>query len=136
MFVFFLHFAEALQHSVHLAGALRIFHGVLQGFQFMMQIASAAAARDGFIQHRPALHLLHILPEIADGQLLRNRHLAFIGRFLADGHAEERRFPGAVGPHQANLLAGVQLKGGIDENQLLPVLLVDIRKRNHPKNQS
>ena len=109
-----------------------IFHGVLQGFQFVVQVAHAAAAGDGFIEHRAALHLLHVLAEIADGQPLGNRNLALVGIFFADHHAEKRRLAGAVGADQADLLAGVQLKGGVDEDQLLAVLLVDIGKRNHP----
>ena len=98
-----------------------------------MQIADAPAAGDGFIEDRAALHLLHVLAEVADGQLLRNRDLALVGRFLADDHAEERRLAGAVRADQADLLAGVQLKGRVDEDQLLAVLLVDIGKRNHPE---
>ncbi len=73
MLVLFLHVAEAFQDPVHLVRPLGIFHGALQSFQLVMQIARAAAARDGFIQHRPALHLLHVLAEIADVQPLRNR---------------------------------------------------------------
>ena len=108
-----------------------IFHGVLQGFQFVMQIADAAAAGDGFIEHRAALHLLDVLAEVADGQLLGNRDVAFVGSLFADHHAEERGLAGAVGTHQADLLAGVQLKGSVDEDQLLAVLLVDVGKRDH-----
>ena len=118
------------------SGPLGIFHGVLQVFQFVMQIADAPAAGDGFIEHRAALHLLHVLAEVADGQLLRNRDLAFVGRFLADDHAEQRGLAGAVGADQADLLAGVQLKGGVDEDQLLAVLLVDIGERDHPEHPS
>ena len=131
MLVFLLHFAEAGEDAVHVVGLRGIFHGVLQGFQLVVQIADAPAAGDGFIEDRAALHLLHVLAEVADGQLLGNRDLAFVGRFLADHHAEERGLAGAVGTDQADLLAGVQLKGGVDEDQLLAVLLVDIGKRNH-----
>ena len=55
------------------------------------------------------------------------------GVFLADDHAEERGLAGAVGADQADLLAGVQLKGSVDEDQLLAVLLVDVGERNHPE---
>ncbi len=102
---------------------------MLQGFEFVVQIADAPAAGDGLIEDRAALHLLHVLAEIADGQLLRNRDVAFVGDFLADDHAEEGGLAGAVGADQADLLAGVQLKGSVDEDQLLAVLLVDDRKR-------
>ena len=91
----------------------------------------APAAGDGLVEHGAALHLLHVLAEVADGQLLGNRDVALVGDFLADDHAEERGLAGAVGADQADLLAGVQLKGGVDENQLLAVLLVDAGERNH-----
>ena len=54
---------------------------------------------------------------------------ALVGGFLADDHAKERGLAGAVGTHQADLLAGVQLKGSVDEDQLLAVLLIDIGER-------
>ena len=98
----------------------------MQVFELVVQIAGASAAGDGFIEHRPALHLLHVLAEVADGQLLGNRDFALVGGFLADDHAEQGRLAGAVGPDQADLFAGVQLKGGVDEDQLLAVLLIDI----------
>ena len=116
MLVLFLHVAEASEDAVHVVRARGIFHGVLQVFQLVMQIADAPAAGDGFIEHRPAFHLFHVLAEVADGQLLRNRDVALVGRFLADDHAEERRLAGAVRTDQADLLAGVQLKGSVDED--------------------
>ena len=109
-----------------------IFHRVLQSFEFVMQIARAAAAGDGFVEHRAALHLFHILAKVADRELLRNRDVAFVGRFLADDHAEERGFAGSVGADQPDLFAGVQLERSFDEDQLLAVLFIDVRKRNHP----
>jgi hypothetical protein len=41
--------------------------------------------------------------------------------------------PEPFGPDQADLLAGVQLEGGVDEDKLLAVLLVDVGKRNQRK---
>ena len=131
VFVLFLHFAEAVQNTVHIASLRRVFHRVLQGFEFMMQVARASTAGNGFIEHGAAGHLFHILAEIADGQFLRNRYFAFIGIFLAHHHAEERSLARAVGTHQPHLLSRVQLKGGFDENELLAVLLANVGKRNH-----
>ena len=116
MLVLLLHFAEAREHAVHVVGLRGISHGVLQRFELVMQIAGAAAAGDGFIEHRAALHLLDVLAEVADGELLRNRDGALVGVFLAHDHAEKRGLAGAVGAHQADLLAGVQLKGCVDED--------------------
>ena len=108
-----------------------IFHGVLQAFQLVVQVADASAACDGFIEDRAARHLFDVLAEIADGELPGDRDIAFVGRFLAHHHAEEGGFAGAVGADQSDLLAGVQLKGSVNENQLLAVLLVDTGERNH-----
>ena len=118
------------------SGPRGIFHGVVQVFQFVVQIADAAAAGDGFVEHGAALHLFHVLAEVADGQLLGDGDVAFVGVFFADHHAEERGLAGAVGSDQADLLAGVQLKGGVDEDELLAVLFVDVGKGNHPEYQA
>ena len=131
MLVFFLHLAEAFQDAIHFAGSLGIFHGALQLFEFMMQIARAAAARDRLVQHRAALHLFHVLAEIADVQPLGNRDRAVVRFLLAHDHAEQCGLARAVGANQADLFAGVQLKRSVDEDQLLAVLLIDVGKRDH-----
>ncbi len=131
MLVFFLHLAEAFEDAIHFVGPRGIFHGALQLFQLMMQIARAPAARDGLVQHRTPLHLFHVLAEIADVQPLGNRHLAVVRLLLAHDHAEQRRLAGAVRANQAHLFAGVQLKRSVDKDQLLAVLLIDIGKRDH-----
>ena len=51
MIVLLLDVAEAVQDLVHLIRPLGIFHGPLEVFQLVMQIAGPAAACDGFIQH-------------------------------------------------------------------------------------
>ncbi len=82
MVVLLLHLAEAREDLVHVVRARRIGHRVLQLFELVMQIADAAAAGDGFVQHRAARHLLDVLAEVADGQLLRHRDLALVRRLL------------------------------------------------------
>jgi hypothetical protein len=91
-----------------------------------VQVACATAAGDRLVQHRPSLHFLHVLAEIADGHALGNRYVAFVGLFFADDHAEKRGLPGSVGADQANLLAGIQLKRRFYENELLAVLFIDV----------
>src|SRR5581483_5604726 len=78
-----------------------------------------------------ARHLLDVLPEVADGDLLRHRHVAFVRRLFADDHAEQRRLTRAVGTDEADFLAGIELEGRVDEEDLLAVLLADFRERNH-----
>ena len=104
----------------------RIRHRVLQLFELVMQIADAAAARDRLVEHRAARHFFHVLPEVADGQLLRHRDFALVRRFFAGDHAEDRGLAGAVRADEAGLLAGIELEGGVDEEELLAVLLADV----------
>ena len=115
------------------SGARGIGHRVLQRLELVVQVAEPAAAGDRLVEHRAARHLLDVLAEVADRQLLRHRDLALVGRLLADDHAEERRLAGAVGPDQADLLAGVELERRVDEEDLPAVLLADSRERDHGK---
>ena len=92
---------------------------------------SAAAAGNRLVEHRAAGHLLDVLAEVADGQLLRHRHVAFVRRLLADDHPEQRRLAGAVRADEADLLAGIELERGVDEEDLPAVLLADARERDH-----
>ncbi len=123
MFVFFLDLAEAREDVVHPVGLIRIAHRVLEMFQFVVQVADAPAAEDRFVEDRAPGALLDVLPEVADAQLLRNGHLAFVRRFLAGDHAEQRRLARSVRSDQSDVLAGVQLKGRVDEENLTSVLL-------------
>ena len=83
------------------------------------------------VEHRAAGHLLDVLPEVADRQLLRHRHVPVVRHLLADDHPEERRLAGAVRPDEADLLARIELERGVDEENLPAVLLADARKRDH-----
>ena len=76
-------------------------------------------------------HLLDVLPEVADGEPLRHGDVAFVRRFLADDHPEERGLAGAVRPDQADFLARIELERRVDEQNLLAVLLADVGERNH-----
>ena len=130
--VFLLHLAEAREDCVHLvrrapdrpspAAAPRARDAASP---------SAAAAGDRFVEHRAARHLLDVLAEVADGQLLRHRDVAFVRLLLADDHPEERGLARAVRPDQADLFAGIELEGGVDEQDLPAVLLADVRERDH-----
>ena len=53
------------------------------------------------------------------------------GHLLADDHPEERRLARAVGADEADLFAGIELEGGVDEEDLPAVLLADARERDH-----
>ena len=105
--VLFLHFAEAGEDAIHVVRLRGVSHGMMQVRKLVMQIAELPAAGDGFVENRPAFHFLHVLTEVADCQLLRNRNLALVRGLLADDHAEQSGLPCTVGTHQADLLTGV-----------------------------
>ena len=96
-----------------------------------MEVADAAAAGNRFVEDAATRHLFDVLAEVADRELLRHRDVAFVRHFLADDHAEERRLAGAVRADEADLLAGIELKGGVDEQDLPAVLLADAGQRDH-----
>ena len=85
-----------------------------------------------FVEDRAARHLLDVLPEVADRQLLRHVDRAVVGRLLADDHAEDGGLAGAVRADEADLLAGIELERRVDEEQLLAVLLADVGEGDHP----
>ena len=131
MVVLLLHLAEAREDAIEIGGLRRIGQVVLQPLELVVQIADAAAAENRFVEDRAARHLFDVLPEISDRRALRHRHVAFVGRLLADDHPEQRRLPGAVRADEADLLPGIQLEGGVDEEHLAPVLLADVGERDH-----
>src|SRR5260370_34295586 len=114
-------------------GSFGVRHRQMEVLEFVVKIADSPTAGDGLIEDRAALHLFHILTKVADGHLLGNRDLTFIGGLLTNHQAEEGRFAVAVSAIQTDLLARVQLKGSINKEQLFHILLMNIRKREHPK---
>ena len=131
--VLLLHLAEARQDGVHLVPAVGIPHRVLQALELVVQVAHAAAARDGLVEHRAPGHLLDVLPEVPDGELPGNGDLPLVGGLLADDEPEQRGLPRAVGADQADLLAGVQLERRVDEEDLPAVLLAEMGKGDHAR---
>ena len=57
--------------------------------------------------------------------------LALVGLLLAGDHAEQRGLAGAVRPDQADLLALLERRGGLDEEDLVAVLLADVVETDH-----
>ena len=131
MVVFLLHDAKAREDPVDVIGPRRIGHRVLQLLELVMQVAKAAAAGNRLVEHRAAGHLFDVLAEVADGQLLRDRHLALIRCFLAGDHAEDGGLAGAVGADEADLLALLQRCGSFDEEDLVADLLGDVIETDH-----
>src|SRR3954471_7443311 len=135
MLILLLNVTEAIKNAVHLISLVRVGHFPLQGFQFVVEIADASAPCDRFIQDRTALHFLDVLAKVADRQLLGDRDRALVGSFLAHHHSEEGCLARAIGTDQSDFFARIQLKGSIHEKQLLAILLIDVRERDHLKEQ-
>ena len=125
-----LHLAVALDDVFHLIGAGRIGHG---GFE-LFQLGGDGAHRTGTVHHlgdgAAPRHLADVLAEVADGDAAIDRDLAFVGLLFPGDHAEQRRLAGAVGSDEADLLAPVERRRGLDEEDLMAVLLADIVETN------
>ena len=131
MLVFLLDLAETREDPVHLVGLRRVGHRMIELFELVMQVAHAAAAENRLVEHGAAGHLFDVLAEVADRHPLRHRDVALVRRFLADDHAEQRGLAGAVRPDEADLLAGIELEGRVDEQDLFAVLLADLGEGDH-----
>jgi hypothetical protein len=129
--VLLLDLAEAGQDLVHVVGLVGVGHGVLEVLELVVELAQPAASGNGLVEHGAARHLFHVLPEVPDRQLLGDGHLTLVGAFLARDHAEEGGLARSVRTHEADLLAGVELEGGLDEQDLPAVLLADAREGDH-----
>src|SRR5262249_32160095 len=126
-----LHLAVARDDALHVVRPLRIRHG---GFQ-LLQLGRHGAHRAGAVHHlvhgAAPRHLADVLVEVADGDTAIDRHLALVGVVLAGDHPEQRRFAGAVGTDEADLLPLLQRRGGLDEENLVAILLADVVETNH-----
>jgi hypothetical protein len=126
-----LHLTVALDDVLHVVRPVRIPHGGLQ----LLQLDSYGAHRAGAVHHlghsATARHLAHVLAEIADGNAPIDGHLPLVGLLLARDHPEERRLAGPVGTHEANLLPLLERRGGLDEEDLVAILLADVVETNH-----
>ena len=130
MLVLVLHLAEPGQDAVRIAGAGRVRHRLLQVLELVVQRAQPSAAGDRLVEHGPPRHFLDVLPEVADREAPRHRHLAVVGLLFADQHAEDGRLAGPVRSDEPDLVARVQLERGVDEQDLTAVLLGEVGEGN------
>src|SRR5678816_247107 len=96
-----------------------------------MQVADTPASRNSFVEYGSSRHFLDVLTEVPHSESFRDRNIALVGRFLPHNHPEECCLTRAVRPHKADLLARIELKAGIYEENLASILLADSGKRNH-----
>ena len=103
---------------------------VLELFELVMQVAELAAARDGFVEHPNGRYLFHILAEIPDCRLSRDRTSPLSGSppRQSSGRASSCRTR-LFG--QARPFPLVQLERGVDEQELLPYCLLMPEERIH-----
>ena len=126
-----LHLAIALHQRVHIIALRRIGHRRLEPGH----LGGERTHRPDAVHHRRhralARHLADVLAEVADRHAGIDRHLAVVGLLLAGDHAEQRRLAGAVGPDQPRLLAFLEAHRGVDEQDLMAVLLADVVETDH-----
>jgi len=73
--------------------------------QLVRGVRHCSRARHGLFEHRAALHLAHVLAEVAHSDAAIDRDLPAVGLFLTDDQAKDRGFSRAVGADEADLLA-------------------------------
>ncbi len=128
-----LNLAIALDDFFNVVQLVRVRHG---GLQFL-ELGGHEAHRPGAVHrlgHRAAArHLAHVLAEIADGDALIDRHLALVRDLLAGDHPEQRGLAGPVRADETDLLALEERRRGLDEQDLMAILLTDIFETNHAR---
>src|SRR5208283_2704807 len=128
-----LHLAVTLDDGLHVIRLIRIRH---VGFQFL-QLCRDGAHGAGTVHHledgAAAEHLADVLAEIADGDPSIGDHLTLVRLLLPGDHPEERRFAGAIRADQTHLLAPLERRRRLDEDELLAVLFTDVIETYHER---
>ena len=122
---------EALDEILELVGARGVGHRVLERVQLVGRLGHLARAGHRLRDHAPALHLADVLAEVADGHAAIDRDLPASGCFLLHDHPEDGRLARAVRPDEADLLAFEGAHRGVEEEDLLAVLLGDLVETDH-----
>jgi hypothetical protein len=126
-----LHLAVAFDDGVELVGLAGVDHGGLEAGHLGGEGADGTDA----VHHRGdgalALHLADVLAEVADGHAGIDDHEAVVRLLLSGDHAEEGGLAGAVRADEADLLALLDAHGGVDEQELVAVLLGDVVEADH-----
>ena len=114
--------AEPLDQLLHLVGAVRIGQRVLQLVKLGGHRRDRTGAVHGLGHGAAPRHLADVLREVAHGDAAVDGDLPLVRLLLAGDEPEERRLPGAVGADQPDLLAAVDDRRGLDEEDLVAVL--------------
>ena len=118
-----LHLAVSFDDGIHLVGAIGIAHGRLELGHLDRESRHRSDAVHHFGHGAASCHVADVLAEIADPHTAIDGDLTFVGLLLAGDHAEKRGLAGAVRPDQSDLLAALDRGRGLDEDDLLAVLL-------------
>ena len=118
-----LHVPEAIDERLHLVGALGVGERVLEVAELGGDGRDGPGAVHRLRHGAPAGHLAHVLREVADGHAAVDGDLPLVRLLLARDEAEQRGLAGAVRADQPHLLPVVQGGRGLQEQDLLPVLL-------------
>jgi hypothetical protein len=125
-----LHLAVALDHLV-VVRRLVVAQALLQPGQLLAQGGQRPGAGQGLLQHAARGQVGEVLPEPAGRQAPGPLHRALVGALLAQDQAEQGGLASPVGADQADLLAGVELHGRAQEDDLVPVLQGDVAQLDH-----
>src|SRR5690606_2970751 len=116
-----LHLAEAHDDRVEIVAAgLEL--GAQRG-ELLGELGNLAGSGARLCEDRAPAQLADILAEVADRQLAWLLDVAVVGSFLTYDQAKDGALAGAVGPDESDFLSGVDLKGGVDKQDLPAVLL-------------
>src|SRR5262249_46169815 len=128
-----LRLAELLDQRLHFVEALGVGERVLELLQSFARFGDGARAGERRGEHAPALHLADVLREVADGRAAIDRDLPRVRVLLAHDHAEDGRLARAVRADEAVLLTLEDRARGVEEEDLLAVLLRDRVEPNHAR---
>ena len=128
-----LRLAIKLDDLVHIVGLVGVAHGGLQLAQARGDFAHRACAVHHLGGGAAAGHFTDILAEIADGDAPIDAHLTLIRQLLAGDHAEQCGLARAVGADETDLLAPLKGGGGLDEENLMAVLLGNVVEADHER---
>src|SRR5690606_36244144 len=126
-----LRLAVALDERLHLAGAIGIGERLLVLVERVRGLGHRPGAVERGLDDGAALHLAHVLREVADHHAAVDHDLAVVGLLLAREQAEERRLAGAVRADEADLLAALDGGRGFEEQDLPAVALGDAVDADH-----
>ena len=120
-----LRFSEALDERIELAFAREVGQRVLERVERARGVRDRPRAVERGLEHGLARELADVLAEVADREAALDGDLAVVGLLLARDQPEDRGLAGAVRADQPDLLAAVNGRGCLEEQDLVAMPLRD-----------